>query len=833
MADKTKDEQLLDEVGTIDASLDVVDNAVIDNAASTVGFEDPITMAVPELAPEFEDPYTLEESVSDLELDPESGIPNAALDAMGEQLKKERELDSANLKATGLGLARGLTLGLSDQAIVKSGLMTSEQLRELKEANPILSGAGELAGFVAPLITTGGVTGVAGAAVKGAGKAGQLTERMVAKALKDAVKTKAEKRLVNKIINKSLPKAAGSAVEGAAFGVGQVLSEDALGTAEANAENLIAGASLGAVTGGAVGGAFGAFSASIPIIKNASKSAKNAIKKSSDVETAALNWAGVSPIQSVKLKNLKPNVVKEFPNFLKDKAMQGKFKPDTTIYDNILRLKNDASNQIGKILKSADELASKNDELLIQESKIAREVIEDINEKYIKRYEDSVGFEQQLYPIRKYIRSWQKRFKSPKSLTPSKLHQLRRDVDDLIKHEKEPGKRPLIQEAYHDVRTLLSDRFKNIIRNAGGSVDEGASKLYDDLITANKDYEISATMLPYIEKKLEKDANKSIFDIFDILGASTGIEGFAFVQLRKYLQSDIRNKVLILSKVEKDANKVVNAIDSSTNKLLKFKTSGRDLFKAAAPTATKTLQGVTLSFENKEPPKNETRMDAFRRISNEIQDKIENPDKNLEKLLFRTTRLRAAAPKTADHIEKVAKTGIEFLYNKLPKPNLLKASIQPGLAKKQFTPSDVEISKFERYVRAVNSPLTVVEDMANGDITREGVEAIRVVYPDLYNRIRNTVMEKVSSSENPLNYSQRLQLGILLDLPTDESLVPQNIITLQSQFAPEEEQPAGPGSSGSNASGGAQGAVRSTVGGLKQLDAASRTEGGLTKVINR
>ena len=66
----------------------------------------------------------------------------------------------------------------------------------------------------------------------------------------------------------------------------------------------------------------------------------------------------------------------------------------------------------------------------------------------------------------------------------------------------------------------------------------------------------------------------------------------------------------------------------------------------------------------------------------------------------------------------------------------------------------------------------VYEAARKGTLTREHVEAVKAIYPKLYAEMQVAVMESLASSRQKLSYARRIQLGILLDIPTDKTLSP-------------------------------------------------------------
>ena len=178
------------------------------------------------------------------------------------------EAEESPFLAAGAAGLRGLTLGLSDQILAASGITSPEELSALKEANPIISGATEFVGAAAPLFVTGG-TGLGAKAL--AMTPAALAERAgVAAATKAAplagkILSKTASKVTQEVVENAVKYGAGSAVEGALYGVGNLVSEDALGNAEFNAESALAAMGSNALLGGTFGAAAGAGTAMIGV----------------------------------------------------------------------------------------------------------------------------------------------------------------------------------------------------------------------------------------------------------------------------------------------------------------------------------------------------------------------------------------------------------------------------------------------------------------------------------------------------------------------------------------------------------------------------------------
>ena len=84
--------------------------------------------------------------------------------------------------------------------------------------------------------------------------------------------------------------------------------------------------------------------------------------------------------------------------------------------------------------------------------------------------------------------------------------------------------------------------------------------------------------------------------------------------------------------------------------------------------------------------------------------------------------------------------------------------------KKDWMPSDAELSKFDRVVDAVDNPFSIIYDLQEGKLTRDKVQAVQTVYPKLYEGMSKRVVDSaIKNGLDHLTYNQRLQVGILLN----------------------------------------------------------------------
>ena len=118
-------------------------------------------------------------------------------------------------------------------------------------------------------------------------------------------------------------------------------------------------------------------------------------------------------------------------------------------------------------------------------------------------------------------------------------------------------------------------------------------------------------------------------------------------------------------------------------------------------------------------------------------------------------------------------------------------TLQPQLERPQLT--DAQVSTWRSYVATATNPLSVLDDLQKGAVTREQAETLRTLYPAIYVAIQTKMMDALHDAKRPISYSQRVALYTLFGAATDPSLAPAAIATIQQSFAPAQAPRPRPG----------------------------------------
>lgn len=249
---------------------------------------------------------------------------------------------------------------------------------------------------------------------------------------------------------------------------------------------------------------------------------------------------------------------------------------------------------------------------------------------------------------------------------------------------------------------------------------------------------------------------------------------------------------------------------------------GFDSARIAAPLSLDVLERVSGSGRRA----SRTAEDGERKPENRLAEFAElarDPAALQGRLSKSLDGLGGVAPKITGHLTERAVTATRFLHEKAPRPPVHTDTALPFRAKSAWEPAPLDLARWARYVAAVEDPMSVLDDMQDGRITPEGVEALRAIYPALYDEVLQSFTRRYDEMQDDLPYSQRVSLSALFGVPFDETMRPGFMATIQASYDSQQEpEQSGPAS-----------AVRPTASGLGKLQTADRAQTSSERLLSR
>jgi hypothetical protein len=233
--------------------------------------------------------------------------------------------------------------------------------------------------------------------------------------------------------------------------------------------------------------------------------------------------------------------------------------------------------------------------------------------------------------------------------------------------------------------------------------------------------------------------------------------------------TDKINKILRLDKI---ASKVEDEIEK---KVSRFLTSEQRAI--TAPLALSALEESAVGEKTKQD------VDLFKQRHDELIRFATDTDYAQEKVAKSAENLMDHAPQTAAALMAKEHQIMQFLYEKLPKnpDSSLDATLGDG-----YQPNDFEHAKFRRYYAAAMNPMSVLDDMENNRVSKEAVETVQVLYPNLYDKMLTSLIDRIGELGTKLRYQDKISLSHLFNMPVTSIMDPQFVQLLQSNYMPPE-----------------------------------------------
>jgi hypothetical protein len=773
---------------------------------------------------------------NNLDLAQKQGFRAATQDEVKKRLEGEKYSGfGAGTKAFGAGLLSGLTFGASNKILYRGTGVKKETLQKLRAYQPGATTAGEIVGAIAPMFIPGGQAGVASRAgtvakvAKGVGTAPRLVSRLGATTEKTlAGLLLREGTQAGRIAKGAVSigsKMAGAGVEGGIYGLGQAITERDLGDEEYNAEKMLSTVAKGALFGAA--GA-GVLSATGKIAKTVGTPVLKQLKGSTPMQKITGWLKDFSEKRAVKAlgrdtgaykrltrKGNRPERINELGEWLlnykvaTEKGEQSiitKLDDLESISSKLDTAQDVAGSSIGDALKDLDELPDisqigdkAGNIYMTSEGKLTAFNPIDIanrieNEVIIPRAKVLGTAKNSLVKEAETIAA-QLRAREQAGITLLDTNNMRIDLDKQINWDRistRDGSLTGKGEVLQEIRSILSDEIDRKAKVISEIKDAGQT--YNNWLKAKKDYSNTMSAQEFVKSELQRRERNRFISPSDY-GSGLGL-GIASAVTSGSIPTGLlwggfsaaTNKMMrergpqFLAGISDDIVKGLSSIQKSTSVIDKRIDKAVKTFfdtetvRVAAPLSTKIL------FDSKwgRPAKKENLIDSYKRNSKEITRLVENINATSDGLINTTKRMSNIAPKITENMNTKAINLLQLLYDKMPKK-----LNRPGYSGR---PSDAEIIKWSKYLDAIDDPLSVIEGLSHGRISREGVEVLRVGYPKLYEEVKLKMLNSMADREVP--YNKRVLLSILFNTPFEHFMEPNVLATIQGSFEPTQETQA-------------------------------------------
>jgi len=798
-------------------------------------------------------------NVSPAEFDPTKHLVASPEDAAKAAMEEQYGGLGGGLIAGGIGAGNALALGYGKGLAVQAAgafggeeaaERTRQAIRGYTETNPTANIAGEVVGTVAPL-ALGGIEGVVGQGARGLGSGIRATEALgtLAETGVRGLVGEGAGNLLARTGQKALSYGARGALEGGLFGTGGAYSEAVLQNEDLTAERLMSGAVHGALMGGAIGGGLGAGS---QLIEDAAKTVMPHIRNAVEEFAQERAFKAAGGLKSwAKKAEARAGGAEEIG---KDLLARGHIQPGWNVEQVAQSVDRDVAKtgaKIGDMMKDLDAAAvTAGEGNLVNGSNLIErawnEVVQprlnspesrDIGEAMAKRlepfFDDFAGKEighAKLWEIRKGLDQrikWESQARSPMADAMKELRNVFEDelTTSADRAAKNLGISDTFAKDWKETKRLYSSlRFASDMANDGlaGKLGNNWASLTDQIAGGFGSVAGFA-----------KEAAAEHLSPLSLLHPQAALAGMLTTVGHKILRergssvlAAAANRVAKIGAVAEEAQAVNQQVSRAVEQFL---SKGTTVAAAAAganadrigaqdagvPSAAAKIFGARAGDEGK--PKTPKSLDGqYHEGARAVATLASQPAAVSAHMQKTLAPLIENAPQMALKVSQKQSQALSFLQSKLP----TQAVSAPLSTTPQKGVPDTDKASFLRTLEAVQRPMSVVEDLEKGRLSKEGVEALKTVYPETYQDLRHKVLAKVielSGEGQDVPYEKKLQIGRLFDAPVDPTQTPEFTKAIGAIFGemnqgmgqpPEEVAagPAGPGPAGPGGGGGRGGA---------------------------
>ena len=680
-----------------------------------------------------------------------------------DKARMRQEIEESPLTSAGLGLARSLTFGLSDELISKQkGGFTKEEIRLRREVSPIATTIGEIGGMVTPM-------GLTGLASRGASKAATALLKNASSA---AARTK-KLKTVGSVLNSRVVKGAvGGAAEGAAIGTMYGTSSQLLDDPEnypTFSDHIYAGAGFGFVGGGiisAIGaslkGAGGKFK------REAHKAYFRALDpKRKDYKRVGGNEAAIRLGERIKelddkgiLKNL-------------DDAVE----LETEITNTLLPL---YGKRIDDIMTDVETAIKKSGQSM-EDVQFNIKRIADRMERDILTDEKSFGFKgmpeeaaivNKIKRAKKSIQAFRDLAKGKGTLTFRESERLKTWYQkNLANYQKEP----LDYDYFNTMAYIIRDESENALEAISGklsTVKGFKQSTYAEFLEAKQMY---GSLKQIRDVAAEASARQMVNARFPITSYITAapLAGGVFAGAESMLTGGLGAAATfagtaLLRKYAKDNGELILARTmgrlSDYGEMLNFAGKSQVTIDKFVQTLVRGGAATTTKIANPFPESPKATVKRYKKIKKDIQEINTNPQTLYVRLDAMLPDVEGDQTINRELAQTMANI-VGFLSKKLPE----NTSTSQLLFNNEQVPPMNQILKFMRYVEVLDDPNKILKLIIGGQLMPEHMEALKTIFPRLHQAQIQAVLEGLTNQGLPLKLGlgQRQSLGRFLDTATD------------------------------------------------------------------
>lgn len=233
--------------------------------------------------------------------------------------------------------------------------------------------------------------------------------------------------------------------------------------------------------------------------------------------------------------------------------------------------------------------------------------------------------------------------------------------------------------------------------------------------------------------------------------------------------TSVRRMMNTLTEIERLSNKGAKLLNRSMKATVEGLTSER----------LRKVGVVTMANRKSEREEKSSARKNFKQLSKSLAEYSSNPQLIADNLDSAMGNL-SGIPAIKQSMAMKMSVATQYLAKHIPKDPMAGRYLNANQS--NWEPSDSELYRFNRRVAVVHDPKVAIAKIADGSVTPEEIDALRSVYPEIFEKLKADVTSAVIEKGDKIPYDKRITIGTIFGVPTDPSLEPEMIGKLQSTF---------------------------------------------------
>lgn len=664
---------------------------------------------------------------------------------------------------TAAGFGSGLTLGLGPAALEALGVVDADTLDALGTSG--FYQGGDIAGMLAPAILSGGEAVAARGAVGAErgliaralaaspagqlGRAGSLAEALAGRVLPEA-------GVMGKLARPAFQMASRGATEGALVSIAHTASDEIIHDKPLTWASIAAAGMDGALLGGLAGGAFGVASAGLGGVTDLAAGSMGRGGEAGAATAARRVGAGTKDL--VAMGESEGGVigsVRKYHDILENGGES--FHSSTpAILKAAKKSEIDATTTAANVVKTLDSEAP---QMVPSLERVLGRIDTDLNTKYAGTmlHGEALSVSQKLSENLSAVKSWE-------NWTTS-----RAQMADALKS----ANGTVQADVYRTAISAADSEIRMSMEAAAEAIGKpGLSEAFHGALMTQK---LSSELAEMVSKKGARELERG-------MGLELGGGDLGALAYSTLAGHPLGGAAIVAGKkiVQHLQRKMEPAIAEAAYRAAVGAEAGATTARVGArmsESVKRFMTGTSRVAVGESTPK----ADRAPKLKYDLKS-YDEAVSSTEKLLDASHRAKvetfvsALAEMGHPDLAKEAMDGyqrsMEYLRYNMPASRTNK---QAGSMGKMPTPFglDTKQNSFMRIQRAVRQPLSILEDLENGSLSREAVKAVKYVSPPLYKElVTRTAMAmlEVKSEGKFLPADKVAMIGTVLDAPVDSKL---------------------------------------------------------------